>query len=1034
MDEFIVEELKLGDVIKITGSQNGIFLITYIDDDKMQIENETDKFVLQIDDQKVDGIIELQQRNPEEGYARQNGLLEGVWITITFNVDGQLEDINGEIIGLEEDCIEVKIYPNNDIVYIDFGYNGLPENLNISEIKIQNVQNEVQTEINVDQEIIGLIEEGDRIGESIGRRKMKEITEYVNVSESRKRFSLEDQTNDLLEDLLSSIPEYERTRNVVNGIYRMIERYVQLRKEFSVVDEDKITYIKHGANYRPLVQSLMEFNKSLFWLMPVTEIIKKNVIELDEDNNVIDEDFIDIQRLNEIIINYRTIHVENRYSVFVKELQKWFAPFSQITEHKNIIKIGPVKDNFKVIVNNGRFETAVVKCGETCNIDTKKMFSIRYNNHTEYKNPQDDSLTNLFEADVLYLKSLITLPEPFAKFSCVTLPGTSILEKSNIGRFFIDYNKLFKLRMKNVNVTPYLKNSLINERNAIKGSIQGDKFLEDTKNYFINANEVKRDVLFEDYLSEIIPPTKQLFQLMKKYIHGKLSIVQIIKTLEPFLIYSSDITFQQYKEMSEFLNDEIGKYVKTYHERIEIFRKLKNHDEQYCPNRLVEIFEDTNLINDVYNYESYPNMSSSELLNNILFFDYGDVYNNKLRLDSLSLSESNLNEKLKQTQEFSENTCKAIHLAKRYKSLDDLENDNLKTIFYDEEFDKTPYYLLSNYEKERSIMSQKDFYLFLETVLKNEYSMSEKEIKSIISAFQYRKREIDEDKNVYAMIFNKIDGKIDYYVRREKKWERDDSIKDQPITDDLACILQENCMVSKSDCLSDNVAKEEYVKTAISKIVSEFDKNVALTRGETRNLVNDLFDDSIIRAEFLVNITINNKRKYNYEQYDLGRDVNDENSILSPYIKLRDHILSEMDIIKKYDYILEFVKKYTFVMSERTSLSPKYRYSDIDSEDSREMSEIDPEASSQPEMRSESQPDMVSDSQNPKPESHPENSIPEKQYNFNKVSSLDVSEEEFAKYIREKDENMHWLFCKKTRTKLLPKFFYILAKTFVDMP
>ena len=105
-------------------------------------------------------------------------------------------------------------------------------------------------------------------------------------------------------------------------------------------------------------------------------------------------------------------------------------------------------------------------------------------------------------------------------------------------------------------------------------------------------NEVKREELIEDYLSEIIPQTKQLFQLTKKYIHGKLSIVQLIKSLEPFLIYSSDVTFQQYKEMSIFLNSEISQYIKTYNERIEIFRKLKNHDEQYCRNVLVEIFKD----------------------------------------------------------------------------------------------------------------------------------------------------------------------------------------------------------------------------------------------------------------------------------------------------------------------------------------------------------------------------------------------------------------------------------------------------------
>ena len=1019
-EELIVEELKLGDVIKVSGNLNGNFLITYIDDDKMQIENENEKFVLPIIDQKIDGLdIVLQKRNPEEGYARQNGLLEGTWVNITFNIDGELQDINGEVLSLEEDCIEIKVYPTDEIIYIDFGYNGIPENLNISEIKTISPQNEP---IKLNEVIIDeLIEDGDRIGEAIGRKKMKEITEYVNVSDSKKRFSLEEQTNDLLEDLLSSIPEYERTPSVINGIYTMIERYVQLRKEFSIINDDKITYIKHGANYRPLVQSLLKFKKSLYWLLPVTEIIKKNTIE-EEDDEMIDKSIYNIQNLNEIISNFRTIHVDNRFAVFTKELQKWFAPFLQIAQHKNIIEIGTVGDNFKVVVNNGKFETVVAKCKEDCKLDIKKMFSIRYNNETEYLNPHfvennnNPQLVNLFDADVLYLKSLITLPEPFTRFSCVTLPGTNIMEKSNLGRFFIDYNELFKMRLQNVNVTPYLKKSLINEENAIKGSIYHEKtFLANTKNYFLNMNEVKREELIEDYLSEIIPQTKQLFQLTKKYIHGKLSIVQLIKSLEPFLIYSSDVTFQQYKEMSIFLNSEISQYIKTYNERIEIFRKLKNHDEQYCRNVLVEIFKDTDLADKIYMYDNYPNMTSSEFLNIVIFTDYGDVYNNKLRTDSLALIDANLNEKLKQVTEFSENTCKAIHLAKRYHSLEELEKDNLRTIFYDAEFDKTPYYLLTTYEKERQIMTPEDFYLYLESVLKNKYSMEEKEIKSIIFAFQHGKREIDETKKVYAMLFNKLDGKMDYYVRNEKKWEKDD-IKDQPITDDLACILQENCVISKSECLSDNVAKEEFVKSAIAKIATEFDKNVALTKGENKKLSEDLFNNSLERIKFLKRIKRNNLAKYNYIQYELGLSISPEDTILSPYLKLRDSILGEGDIVKKYNNILEFVRNYTVVMTERTSLTPIY----LEPEDSQEN--LDQEINESSEDFS---PKQISSQPSVKEETP---------HRFNKISSAEFTEEEFAKYIVEKNENMHWLFCKQTKTKLLPKFFYILAKTFVEMP
>ena len=38
---------------------------------------------------------------------------------------------------LKKMTIEIKIYPNNDIIYIDFAYQGIPEELNIKEIKIR---------------------------------------------------------------------------------------------------------------------------------------------------------------------------------------------------------------------------------------------------------------------------------------------------------------------------------------------------------------------------------------------------------------------------------------------------------------------------------------------------------------------------------------------------------------------------------------------------------------------------------------------------------------------------------------------------------------------------------------------------------------------------------------------------------------------------------------------------------------------------------------------------------------------------------
>ena len=51
---------------------------------------------------------------------------------------------------------------------------------------------------------------------------------------------------------------------------------------------------------------------------------------------------------------------------------------------------------------------------------------------------------------------------------------------------------------------------------------------------------------------------------MKKYITGKLSIVEVVSYLEPFLIYSDDLTYMQYVEIIDFINEKISEFNKKF--------------------------------------------------------------------------------------------------------------------------------------------------------------------------------------------------------------------------------------------------------------------------------------------------------------------------------------------------------------------------------------------------------------------------------------------------------------------------------------
>jgi cell division protein FtsB len=75
----------------------------------------------------------------------------------------------------------------------------------------------------------------------------------------------------------------------------------------------------------------------------------------------------------------------------------------------------------------------------------------------------------------------------------------------------------------------------------------------------------------------------------------------------------------------------------------------------------------------------------------------------------------------------------------------------------------------------------------------------------------------------YAIIYNHDNQIIDYFVRKNDVWEQD-NINNQPITDELACILRETCNYKKNECISTKQESKEIMASSIKKISDEFDK------------------------------------------------------------------------------------------------------------------------------------------------------------------------------------------------------------------
>ena len=140
-------QLQLGDIIELYDPKNEMlneqtFYIDYIDKTKMFLINEAtlETIKLKIDESGIigDGTITkliIKSRSNEKGYARQNNLMPGTCINIYFGGDLPLI-ITGEITNLENDMIEISMI-DDDVIYINFDYKGIPEDLPIEMIEIR---------------------------------------------------------------------------------------------------------------------------------------------------------------------------------------------------------------------------------------------------------------------------------------------------------------------------------------------------------------------------------------------------------------------------------------------------------------------------------------------------------------------------------------------------------------------------------------------------------------------------------------------------------------------------------------------------------------------------------------------------------------------------------------------------------------------------------------------------------------------------------------------------------------------------------
>ena len=1025
-DNYEDVSLELGAIIKLVSETNIIFhnkyfLIDYLDNEKIIVvgkNKKTLKLTIKdgaIEDTSITQIIVV-DRPQYKGFAKQNGMEMGTWWSIHFSFEGG-EIIKGKIVGIEKDQIEFESpqYPDSPLI-IDFQYKGIPQDLNILSIRKWNKEDEEDEEElgadehkqgeepDYDDDLDGIIDSlddeliPDQIFDSkeiedtikddlIMADKIKIIKTDVVVTEIKQRkeqdriFDIEYQVDDLLDSLLSKIDENLRTPLIENKIHTTIDRYLQLRKDFSKFNRED--YIEgplfKTKEYRPLLENLYKFKNKLNWIIPIV----KNRIELVDITNVGDAND-DVNPTTSDIDIGGTIEFQNKKNDNIPEgINKYLHIYGRKNTHLNLpvefnkedlIIEDNIQDNlFTLVENNLNFGSSAIKQitnFEICIDDNQKLPSdaaarctdVRFQTQVynknmmvpfyEKKEGKNAIFKELISADKIALKGFVFLPG-LVNYSRLLLQNTNIYNKSLLS---FNHARLFKIFQTMRENQKFLGKKYVFDKNN-KKSFQ-EKFLKKNSQYLFNddqewsdkSTENNRDN-YKEFLENIIPNSRDIIKNMYDDLsNNKIRVTsyqKLIDELEPYLIYNNDIVFYQYVALQECLNHSMREYYKdigwAYQELNRFFTDRKTFT---TISPLFDFFKEDNTFNsiDCKCYDLKETETNTEYLNKIISIDNGATFNNCVALNDVNnINYQSIPEKIEQLKvEITDiqnkmsdgNDCsfKPKVLAKKFDNFELIRKDDNIDVYFDKVYDETRYDIIDEMTNLKYMEDKIKKKNVLKTHLMDTIGLVEEDAeRDADSMMNKRKKIIDGE---YAMVDNG-EYQFRYYVRKKNKWVLDDTLNDLSPEElnFINCNLKGKCMTINDKCLNiknkQGKLQEELIAETIENLETEMieEINTAKTRIEKEIKFN------IENLAELRKFKENNNIKYDIAKVLLSKDIMLEDDEKSPYIELRDTMLCDMDQTNKYNNIIKFVDNYCRVYSKQKDEDPNWFFCKKSEED-----------------------------------------------------------------------------------------------------
>jgi hypothetical protein len=485
---------------------------------------------------------------------------------------------------------------------------------------------------------------------------------------------------------------------------------------------------------------------------------------------------------------------------------------------------------------------------------------------------------SLMDSDKITLSSLLVLPEQIMRFSQVDLPGTNILTKTELAQ---NYVQLFRLLKKSSEVKTHVVEDLNKQvvytidgdDNAMADSENKPHFLSEVTEYRVDE-VITKDDTYEKLLNNVFPETDFLIQYMQKNMNGSLSIVDAIKKLEPFHVYPEDVTYQQYNQIRYFMKLKMKEYKTNFATKSQEFSQLLNMrlPKNTFLNMILRIFADKKdfleVFADAYRMDAakVEHFSTSELLskisetdNNVMFSTLVSrmllslVTPNKL-IDGLAIPEI---DDMNKIDKIKPNDCSRRFLTKKYNSVTEMQKDNnVEKVFYDAEYDDSPYHILKKYSEQQKKMIAEDFVDYLAENLIQKHDCNPNMAKELATTLISGKKMVSDGEYAILELRPQLPSKFDmvkltekekaaveieanarvktqYYRRMKDHWVHDTNVNEESFMDtqSLFCNVEPKCYKNQTNNQCEPLERAAVGLHRISqeKLVKEMDKRFSQT-------------------------------------------------------------------------------------------------------------------------------------------------------------------------------------------------------------